>query len=77
MWCGTHYKSCDLDNLGYVICLGHQGNPCPSTETSTGFAFATDDTLEADLEKMRMRTFKSQKVWVPLLKSKSLGRLFL
>ncbi|KAI0257694.1 hypothetical protein BC834DRAFT_839707, partial [Gloeopeniophorella convolvens] len=30
-WTGTHYVSISLTSLGYVLHLGHNGQPCPMT----------------------------------------------
>ncbi|KAI9430770.1 hypothetical protein BJY52DRAFT_1133495 [Lactarius psammicola] len=32
LWTGSHYASTSLYSLGYLLCLGHAGEPCPKTE---------------------------------------------
>jgi hypothetical protein len=31
LWTATHYTQVSLQSLGFVLCLGHAGAPCPST----------------------------------------------
>src|ERR1700744_225541 len=30
-WNGRHYSSISLNSLGFLLCLGHNGDPCPRT----------------------------------------------
>ncbi|KAI0259909.1 hypothetical protein BC834DRAFT_832577, partial [Gloeopeniophorella convolvens] len=30
-WTGSHYSPVSLTSLGYILCMGHNGQPCPST----------------------------------------------
>ncbi|KAI9449558.1 hypothetical protein BJY52DRAFT_1126677, partial [Lactarius psammicola] len=31
LWTGSHYAPMSLYSLGYLLCLGHAGEPCPKT----------------------------------------------
>ena len=31
LWTGSHYAPTSLYSLGYLLCLGHAGEPCPKT----------------------------------------------
>ncbi|KAI0258037.1 hypothetical protein BC834DRAFT_792142, partial [Gloeopeniophorella convolvens] len=28
-WTGSHYSPVSLTSLGYILCMGHNGQPCP------------------------------------------------
>ncbi|KAF8258201.1 hypothetical protein EI94DRAFT_1623933 [Lactarius quietus] len=30
-WTGSHFMPVSLYSLGFILCLGHQGHPCPMT----------------------------------------------
>lgn len=67
-WTGTHYKSCDLDDLGYVLHLGHQGNQCPlsslspgESEESTAPGLDEDDNKDEEDEEERSQSLGSAK----------------
>ncbi len=36
-WNGKFFQKSSLHALRYIICLGHEGQPCPHTHTSPGF----------------------------------------
>ena len=37
LWTTTHYTQVSLQSLGFALCLGHAGAPCPSTVEVCGY----------------------------------------
>ena len=37
LWTATHYTQVSLQSLGFALCLGHAGVPCPSTVEVCGY----------------------------------------
>ena len=42
LWTATHYTQVSLQSLGFALCLGHAGAPCPSTVEVCGYDVCND-----------------------------------
>jgi CxC2 like cysteine cluster associated with KDZ transposases len=47
-WTGQFFDRADLGELGLIIHLGHDGNPCPQPTTSPSWEDVEDDNMQID-----------------------------
>ncbi|KAI9429672.1 hypothetical protein H4582DRAFT_1826218 [Lactarius indigo] len=62
-WTGTHFAPISLISIGFKLCLGHDGKPCPLTDmhgiSDTLYDFAGDVLDPSEGNTRRTRTAKS------------------
>lgn len=64
-WADTHFTSTSLDSLGYVLNLGHQGDECPASTSSSDFTVVHTNGVHHS--KIRLCYCESAEAYVKLM----------